>query len=232
MSSFNKHKSAKRRRRSSASKTTSAGTSAVSARIGPSWDATGDAAASSPFGQRWRRRPGRATKKYGSRRGHAVEPVPPAAAATSERTSNSADADPVTVEDLVDPLRGTLPPAVLSRTEQVLRAYANVLEAAYAIGSSSSLPSRSTSDKGKERERVPSLAEVAAREIGATLEDQVRACLDLASSTPSGSSDSEASDEETSRASLRGGMSAQEAQLEASALQDEWYEACPPSVWR
>ncbi|GAA5989063.1 hypothetical protein JCM10908_006289 [Rhodotorula pacifica] len=128
--------------------------------------------------------------------------------------------------------KAVISPSLAQRAERLLRAYANILEAVYS-GDTSTRPSSMTTMKGKAREHVPSLVELAARQIGATVEENVRTCLDLDGSGSGESSDGSDGEEMVpSSQGMERSASAQEAQLEASKVQDEWYEACPPSVWR
>ena len=198
-----------------------------------------DAGASSPFGPGWRRTLGRTTKKYGSRKtvaGTAASGLDPASTATASTAAYEDDL--VTVDDLIARLRRNSNPCVsvllIQRAEQLLRAYANILDAVYAVGSSSSHTCEPT-DKGKGRERVPTLVELSARQVGASVEENVRACLDLGHLSEESESERETVTVEIRSTTSRGmerSASAQEAQLEASRVQDEWYEVCPASTWR
>ncbi|KWU43873.1 hypothetical protein RHOSPDRAFT_34497 [Rhodotorula sp. JG-1b] len=198
-----------------------------------------DAGASSPFGPGWRRTLGRTTKKYGSRKtvaATAASGLDPASTATASTAAYEDDL--VTVDDLIARLRRNSNTCVsvllIQRAEQLLRAYANILDAVYAVGSSSSHTCEPT-DKGKGRERVPTLVELSARQVGASVEENVRACLDLDHPSEGSESERETVTVEIRSTTSRGmerSASAQEAQLEASRVQDEWYEACPASTWR
>lgn len=217
--------STSKRRRTSAAAQTTRGSKKVS-----------DVGASSPFGPGWRRTLGRSTKKYGSKAVASTTAAGLESASTAAATATAYEDDLVTVDDLIAHLRRGSGPGIsvqlIQRAEQLLRAYANILDALYAVGSSSH--GSEPNDKGKGRERVPTLVELSARQIGATLEENVRACLDLDLSSDAEDSDHEAVmavSSSNSRAMERT-ASAQEAQLEASRVQDEWYEACPASTWR
>ena len=219
----------KRRRTSGAAQTTARG----------GGKRVSDAGASSPFGPGWRRTLGRTTKKYGSKAGAATAASGLDPASTATVSTAAYEDDLVTVDDLIARLRRNssdsgVSVVLVQRAEQLLRAYANILEAVYAVGSSSSHTCEPT-DKGKARERVPTLVELSARQVGASLEENVRACLDLDHLSEDSDSERETVTVEIRSTTSRGmerTASAQEAQLEASRVQDEWYEACPASTWR
>ncbi|BGO98039.1 Proteophosphoglycan ppg4 [Rhodotorula toruloides] len=95
--------------------------------------------------------------------------------------------------------------------------------------------------------RLSSLAESSAREVGWAIEENVRGWLvengmvspepSSDSSSDNGSSASDESDGESPGPTSVGmdraeGVSAQEAEMQASRLVDEWYEACPTYTWR
>lgn len=223
--------STSKRRRTSGTARTATGSKWVS-----------DAGASSPFGPGWRRTLGRTARKYGSKAGasNIAGGLDSASTAAATSASSAYEDDLVTVDDLIARLRRNSDPSIsvllIQRAEQLFRAYANILDAVYAVGSSSSRNCE-LADKGKGRERVPTLVELAARQIGATLEDNVRACLDLDHLSEASESDPEDSFLRAAGLPARSyrlerTASAQEAQLEASRVQDEWYEACPASTWR
>lgn len=199
----------------------------------------GQSATSSPFKPGWRRTSGRSTKKYGSRSA-AVASGGGALSCDGEVRDSTYAEDLVTVDDLLVQLRtkNVLSAPLAERAEQLLRAYANILDAVYAPGGTLS------ANGGSSKRRAPSLVELSARQIGTALEDNLRACLELAGSDSDSSStsgDGLDDDDDDGRAlpgwrrrpaSSQRTASAQEAQLEASNLQDEWYEACPASTWR
>lgn len=99
-----------------------------------------------------------------------------------------------------------------------LRAYSNILEAVYS----------GASRKGK----LSSLVESSARQIGATLETELQACLAIVSSSEGESELETAAADHVQAPGMERTASAQEAELEAAGLQDEWYEACPQAAWR
>ncbi|KAL7340006.1 hypothetical protein BJY59DRAFT_709123 [Rhodotorula toruloides] len=124
----------------------------------------------------------------------------------------------------------------IHRTTAVLRAYTNILD---SIVDSSSSPSSAF--------HLSSLAESSARDVGWAIEENVRGWLvenGMVSPEPSsdsssehGSSGSDDSDGESPGPTSVGmdraeGVSAQEAEMQASRLVDEWYEACPTYTWR
>ncbi|GAA5882653.1 hypothetical protein JCM3774_004092 [Rhodotorula dairenensis] len=205
------------------------------------------ATTSSPFGPGWRRTVGRSTRKYGSRKPNAAAAVAPVGPSYSHRSrvhDPTYEDDLVTVDDLLARLRRTnvVSSILAQRAEQLLRAYANILDAVYAAEVSSCPSSGSGGSPGqKGKGRVPSLVELSARQLGAEVEGNMRACLELAGSDSDqdqdpgndrGGSDSDGSGEPPSSQRMDRTASAQEAQLEASKLEDEWYEACPALTWR
>lgn len=126
----------------------------------------------------------------------------------------------------------------IHRTTAVLRAYANILDSTVHSSSSSS---------SSDASRLSTLAESSAREVGWSIEENVEGWLvengmvspepSSDSSSNAGSSDSEDSEDERMGPKSVGmdraeGVSAQEAEMQASRLVDEWYEACPTCTWR
>ncbi|BGP30423.1 hypothetical protein JCM10296v2_002177 [Rhodotorula toruloides] len=141
---------------------------------------------------------------------------------TSSASSSSSSTPPLSSESI-------------HRTTAALRAYTNILDS--TVDSSS--PSHAF--------RLSPLAESSAREVGWAIEENVRGWLvenGMVSPEPSfdsasedGSSRSEDSDDESAGPTSVGmdrteGVSAQDAEMQASRLVDEWYEACPTYTWR
>ncbi|BGP23126.1 proteophosphoglycan ppg4 [Rhodotorula toruloides] len=120
----------------------------------------------------------------------------------------------------------------IHRTTAVLRAYTNILDSTVE---SSSPPSSAC---------CPStLAGSSAREVGWSIEENVRDWLvENGMVSPEPSSDADSSGLEDPNSERTGptsiimdraeGASAQEAEMRASRLVDEWYEACPTYTWR
>jgi hypothetical protein len=141
---------------------------------------------------------------------------------TSSASSSSSSTPPLSSESI-------------HRTTAVLRAYTYILDSTV----DSSPPSSAF--------RLSTLAESSAREVGWAIEENVRGWLiengmvspepSSDSSSEDGSSRSEDLDDESSGPTSVGmdrteGVSAQEAEMQASRLVDEWYEACPTYTWR
>ncbi|GAA6052517.1 hypothetical protein JCM3770_003805 [Rhodotorula araucariae] len=167
----------------------------------------------SPFKQSARRRAHKAPTTYGSRRtARSAEPVHHHQPQQRKACLTTQDL----AARLAAPSSGLAPPLQL-RVLAALRAYANVLDAV------------SLHEPG-DRQRVPSLAEIAARTLGWGIEDDVRACL--AATSAGTDEDDDGTMDVPGGIEMDRSASMQELQLEAAQAQDEWYDACPPSAVR